>query len=127
MAGAGDDRRELIELLGDVLGVLAAAEGELSAIGEMEIEMPADTRRRLDERDAMAATLKRLPARLRRRAVEVYREELVRVQDDYERHGDPMKVPTDDEVQERIGEVYELLRRKSLYYADLRSLDARYW
>lgn len=114
------DHGELIDLLAETVAALDAAYTELVQLDEGDLPVPDKVDRLLREHAAMKATLARLPASLRDRAVGVYREEM--------EHARPemveLSVPVLDEVKRRLGEMFETLRRSRLVDGELyRALD----
>lgn len=101
---------DALDLFAIVVGALDAAAGELLALGECGLPVPDAVEKLSREHAAMRATLARLPASLRERAVVVYREEF--------EQADPkeveLPVPLLDEPRMLIEEALERVRRGRL-------------
>lgn len=107
MAPPVDDALDLFALM---LEALAVAHTELVQLGETGIPVPDSIEQLGREHGAMKATLARLPASLRQRAVAVYREEFERVRSS----SVELSVPVLAEVLAQLDEVVEVVRRRRL-------------
>lgn len=114
---ADTDLLEMVELLAEALAVVWC---ELAQLEDTPIPLPEEMRKALQERDALAATLKTLPEATRKSLHATYRAQLARA------HRDPeLKVPILPEVFARLDASYEVLRRRAIAVPELREAVRR--
>lgn len=102
-----DERDALIRLVVDLVRALDAAHSELIGLAELdEVPMPEDILKELEQRDALAATMARLPEALKERARNVYAEEYAKAT----RHDNGPAPHVDADVMREIDAAFELMR-----------------
>jgi hypothetical protein len=101
---------DLLEVVVALVEALDHAETELVQLGELEVPLPDRLLKQLEQRDAMAATLRRLKPEKRAGYVAVYREEAANVT----RTDDGGKVPVSGEAMAEIAGALEFVRRRAV-------------
>lgn len=102
-----DERDALIRLLVDLVRALDAAHSELLALAELdEVPMPDEIRKELEQRDALVATMARLPEALKEQARNVFAEEYAKAV----RHDNGPAPRVDGDVMREIDAAFELMR-----------------
>jgi Mg2+ and Co2+ transporter CorA len=108
-------RDELVELVGELAAALNATVNELDTLRHEPHPMDGEVLKGLREREALAATMKRLPQRLLPRAREVYAEELRRAHVE----NDEFEVTVQQEPLDAAAEALERLRVAGLLDRDV--------
>ena len=109
---------DALELVVVLVEALDAVQMELVALDETPVPLAERVLKQLEERDALAATLKRLTTDApdtREHVEAVYREEAAKVC----RTDDGGTIPVHPDVKAQLAETYELMRRRALVDSDL--------
>jgi hypothetical protein len=107
---------ELVRLLVDVVRALDAAHAELIELSSLEdVPMPEGILKELEQRDALAATMARLPEGLKEQARKVFAEEFAKAV----RTDDGPAPRVDGDVMREVDEAFELVRRARLVNSEL--------
>lgn len=115
------DGSELIDLFAEVFDALDAAANELEQLSDPDSEwpLPADVEKLLHERDALAATLKTIPAgAVRDELIATYRREMKEREGKMRsERGSPAAVTED--VTRQLAAVFEVVRRRRIVESEL--------